>query len=132
MGQHDAMSWEVLGPSFCYVEHLAAESLLLDETMKNFIEQLDNEERRQLINAVFTLLEEAEIRTVDDFYNSKWKKIQELVKAQSKLPEETQKIFSKALRSLWNSGNDTIRRSVKQAMREHRGEAQEPLLGKKE
>ncbi len=132
VGQHDAMSWEVLGPSFCYVEHLAAESLLLDETMKNFIEQLDNEERRQLINAVFTLLEEAEIRTVDDFYNSKWKKIQELVKAQSKLPEETQKIFSKALRSLWNSGNDTIRRSVKQAMREHRGEAQEPLLGKKE
>ena len=32
--QHDAMSWEVLGTSFVYVREVAAQSLMLDETMK--------------------------------------------------------------------------------------------------
>ena len=33
--QHDAMSWEVLGTSFVYVREVAAQSLMLDETMRN-------------------------------------------------------------------------------------------------
>lgn len=33
--QHDAMSWEVLGSHFVYVEEVAPQSILLDETMKN-------------------------------------------------------------------------------------------------
>lgn len=127
VGQHDAMSWEVLGTSFCYVEHLAAESILLDETMKKFIEQLNNQERELLINAVFSLLEEAQIKTVDDFYNSKWKKLQELLRAETRLPEEAQKVFAKAIRSFWKSGNETLRHTVKQVVKERREEVDRKL-----
>lgn len=120
--QHDAMSWEVLGTSFVYVDHVAAQSIVLDETMKSWLYQLDDEEREQIVDTVFSMLEEADIRTVDDFYNSKWKKVQELMKAKSKLPAETQKLFSKALKLLWNEGNRTVRKTVKAAMQERREE----------
>lgn len=101
--QHDAMSWEVLGASFVYVEGIAAQSILLDETLKNWLEQLTNQEREQIVDTVFEMLEEADIHTVDDFYHSTWKKIQELLRAKSRLSEETQKTFYKAMKLLWSS-----------------------------
>lgn len=116
--QHDATSWEVLGKSFVYVEHVAAESVMLDETMKAWIYQLDGKEREQIVEMIFSMLDEANIKTVDDFYRSKWKAVQELMKAKSKLPAETQKLFSKAIKLLWTEGNKTVRKSVKKAMQE--------------
>ena len=45
IGQHDAMSWEVLGTQFVYAGHLAEQSILLDQTMKAWLGQLTREER---------------------------------------------------------------------------------------
>lgn len=132
--QHDATSWEVLGKSFVYVEHVAAESVMLDETMKAWIYQLDGKEREQIVEMIFSMLDEANIKTVDDFYRSKWKAVQELMKAKSKLPAETQKLFSKALKLLWTEGNKTVRKSVKKAMQErleeHSGSSSPQFLKK--
>ena len=116
--QHDAMSWEVLGKRFVYVENVAPQSVLLDETMKNWIFQLTKEQREEIVDTVFSMLEEANIRTVDDFYKSKWKAVQELMKATSRLSPETGELFSRALRLLWKAGNDTMKKSVKQAVLE--------------
>lgn len=120
--QHDTTSWEVLGTSFVYASQVAVQSIMVDKTMKAWLYQLDGEEREAIVDTVFSMLEEANIQTVDDFYNSKWKKVQELLKAKSKLPEETQKLFSKALKLLWSEGNKTVRKTMKQAMQEHREE----------
>lgn len=114
--QHDAMSWEVMGVDFDYVEQVAAQSLILDEAMKAWLYQLDGEERQQIVDTVFGMLEDANIKTVDDFYNSKWKKVQELMKAKNRLPEEKQKVFAKALKLLWKTGNATVKKNVRQAM----------------
>lgn len=121
--QHDAMSWEVLGSHFVYVEEVAPQSILLDETMKKWIFQLTKEQREEIVDTVFSMLDDAKIYTVDDFYNSKWKKVQELMKAKSKLSPETQELFSKALRMLWKTGNQTVKKSVKQAVLEKVEEA---------
>ena len=118
--QHDAMSWEVLGTSFVYVREVAAQSLMLDETMKAWIYQLNGEEREQIVDTVFGMLEAADIKTVDDFYHSKWKAVQELMKAKSRLPEKSQKVFAKALKLLWSEGNKTVRKTVKQVVGEKR------------
>lgn len=123
--QHDAMSWEVLGTSFVYVKEVAAQSIILDETMKTWLYQLDGEEREQIVETVFGMLEEANIKTVDDFYHSKWKKVQELMKAKSRLPAERQKLFSKALKLLWSAGNKTMKKTVKQVVAEKREAKQE-------
>ena len=121
--QHDAMSWEVLGNHFVYVEEVAPQSILLDKTMKKWIFQLTKEQREEIVDTVFSMLDDAEIYTVDDFYHSKWKKVQELMKAKSKLSPETQELFSKALHMLWDTGNQTVKKSVKQAVLEKVEEA---------
>ena len=115
--QHDAMSWEVLGRSFVHVDQVAAQSLLLDETMKSWIYQLDGEERAQIVETAFDMIEKVGIRTVDDFYHSKWKKIQELMKETSKLSPERQKLFSRALKLLWTEGNKAMKETVKQTVK---------------
>ena len=66
------------------------------------------------MDTVFSMLEAADIRTVDDFYRSKWKKVQELLKATNRLPEETQQLLAKAVKLLWTEGNKTVRRAVKE------------------
>lgn len=118
LSQHDAMSWEVLGNSFVYAEQMAAQSILLDKTMKAWLYQLDEEERKQIVETVFGMLEEAQIKTVDEFYHSRWKAVQELMKAKSKLPAETQKVFTKALKLLWSEGNKAMKEQMKQAVAE--------------
>lgn len=110
--QHDATSWEVLGNSFVYAKDIAAQSILLDATLKAWIYQLDGVEREQIVGTIFGMLEEANIKTVDDFYRSRWKAVQELMKAKSKLPVETQKLLSKAMKLLWTEGNNTVKKSL--------------------
>ena len=130
IGQHDAMSWEVLGTHFVYVDAVAPQSVLLDETMKNWIYQLTKEQREEIVDTVFSMLEDADIRTVDDFYHSKWKAIQELFKAKSKLSPETEKLFARALKLLWKSGNDIMKESVKKAVREKIEQTEERSMEK--
>lgn len=120
IGQHDAMSWEILGTNFIHGDAVAPQSVLLDETMKTWLRQLDKEQREQIVDTVFTMLEEANIRTVDDFYHIKWKSVQEILKAKSELPPETQKLFTRALKLLWKTGNDALKKNVKQTMLEKR------------
>lgn len=110
--QHDAMSWEVLGTSFVYVEQLARRSVLWDETMKAWLQGLDDIEREEIVAAAFQVLEEAGIHTIDEFYKSKWKVLQDLLKAKSRLSEETNQAFSKALKLLWSEGNKTVKKTV--------------------
>ncbi len=112
--QHDALSWEVLGARFIRTAHVAAESVLLDETMKSWIYQLSGDEREQIVETIFSMLEDAGIKTVDDFYGSPWKMMQELLKARSRLSGESQKLLSRALKLLWNEGNRALRRAVKE------------------
>lgn len=125
--QHDAMSWEVCGTSFVYVERIAQQSILWDETMKSWLSQLSTAEQEEIVETIFAVLDEADIRTIDDFCQSKWKVVQDLVKAKSRLPEETMQVFSKALKLLWSEGNKTMKKTVRHVMKEKRKGIKEQL-----
>lgn len=119
VGQHDAMSWEVLGTTFVYTDRVAEQSLLLDETMKTWLVALDASQREVIVDAVFEILEELNIRTVDDLARIKFKDIQEAVKIKKALPEETQKLLSEAVKLLWKTGNRTVKQYVKEKIEAH-------------
>lgn len=112
IGQHDAMSWEVLGTKFLYGDAIAPQSIFWDETMKSWLRHLNRQQREELVNAVFRLLEEVNIQTVDDFAKIKWKTISDLLKAKKELPAETQQLFSKAIKLLWKTGNEKVKNNM--------------------
>ena len=114
VGQHDAMSWEVLGTKFVYTDRVAEQSLLFDETMRAWIAELDMHEREEIVNAIFEILEDLNIRTVDDLARIKFKDIQEAMKLKKSLPEETQKLLAEAVKLLWKTTNQAVKQDVKE------------------
>ena len=56
--QHDPYSWEVLGPSFMPADGLSPSSLLVDETMRRWLNDMTDEEKKNFTEAVFDALEE--------------------------------------------------------------------------
>ena len=83
-----------------------------------WIFQLTKEQREEIVDTVFSMLEDAKIETVDDFYRCKWKAVQELFKAKNRLSPETAELFARALKLLWKTGNDTVKKSVREAVLE--------------
>ena len=54
--QHELYSWEVLGPGFIPVEEISDSSQFIDATLKSWFADMTNQERNQLVDAMFTLL----------------------------------------------------------------------------
>ena len=55
--QHDPYSWEVMGPSFIYLEEVTEQSKFVDRALKKWLESMTKEERSRFADAVFDTLE---------------------------------------------------------------------------
>ena len=56
--QHNPYTWEVVGPSFLPVNSLSPSSLLLNETIRRWLDEMSDDERRSFTEAIFVALEE--------------------------------------------------------------------------
>lgn len=110
--QHDVMTWEVLGNALVRVEAVAQESLLLDQTLKAWIDKMDTKQREEFVDTLFEILEEGQIETVDDLANMKWKKFIELFKLGGTLERENQEALKHALKLLLEESQKTIKNAV--------------------
>ena len=108
VGQHDAMSWEVLGNHFVYTDKVAEQSVFIDETMRTWLMELDAVQREIIVEAVFEILDELNIRTVDDFTHLKFADIQEANKLRKNLPAGTQELLSHAVKLLFKTGKNSV------------------------
>lgn len=55
--QHDAMFWKVLGGSFVYTEERNASSVFIDNTLREWIDSMSFDERKEFVDGVFSVLE---------------------------------------------------------------------------
>ena len=114
VGQHDAMSWEVLGTHFVYTDKVAEQSLFIDETMKTWLMELDATQREIIVDAVFEMLDDLNIRTVDDFTHLKFSDLQEANKLRKSLPPGTQELLGHALKLLVKTGKNAVEEYVRE------------------
>lgn len=66
--QHDYYSWEVEGPRFVPVEDISAGSRFLDGTLKNWLADMTIQERSQVVDALFGLLQVGELDSALDIF----------------------------------------------------------------
>ncbi len=105
-GQHDVMSWEVLGPQLVHLNKVNEKALILDKSLKAWIGGMDAEGRSALVDTLFGILDDAGINTVDDLANMKIPKLVELLKIHSSLDKENQEMIKESLLDfLQKSGN---------------------------
>lgn len=66
--QHDTFTWEVIGRELVQSEELTADSLFVNATIKNWLKEMDLEERNRMVEALFSLLTYGNVeRAVDIF-----------------------------------------------------------------
>lgn len=108
VGQHDAMSWEVIGTHFVYSDKVTERSIFIDETMKTWLMDIDASQREEIVNAIFVILDELNIQTVDDFTHLKLADLQEANKLRKNLPAETQELLAHAIKLLFKTGRTMV------------------------
>lgn len=81
--QHDIYSWEIDGDSFVLMETTTRFSKFVGTVIKDCLEQMDTQQKRQFINFVFGVIKISNFETVEDFCDKKFKNTITLLKAVS-------------------------------------------------
>lgn len=68
--QHDAFSWECFGSVFI-PDELSKKSITFSKTIKEFLEEISDEERKEFVEAIFDLLDKAGIKSTENVTLSK-------------------------------------------------------------
>ncbi len=89
--QHDGLSWEVLGGRFLRADVLSPRGVHNDTVVRDHISSMTREERRELVEILFRLLEATGAKTLSELHESPGKTVLAMIKAYRELPAEAQK-----------------------------------------
>ncbi len=106
--QHLAYNWEVLGCHFVEADALSKSGTLLNKALTGFISQLNDEERRQLIESFFGVLEASDADTFREINKSKRTSYPAMLRAVRHLTPDQLRLFRNALISMAKSGKDAV------------------------
>ncbi|MDD6207200.1 MAG: DUF2974 domain-containing protein [Clostridiales bacterium] len=115
--QHDALSWEVEGPDFIYVQERSKESRIVDHTIHSWIYHMEPKQREEFVDALFGILKESEVVSLNDLNESKWKKITEVLRVMGNMAPETKEILFGTVKQLFHEANQAVRDAVKECRR---------------
>ena len=110
--QHDAMSWEVLGPRFVTVESISDTSRMVNDILKNWLREITNEERENFVYTLYKILETTQARSIDDLNAEKGKIANVMLKEINGLDKETRSMLGKTIATLFKEGNQVIKTSI--------------------
>lgn len=106
--QHDGFSWEVEGTEFIHLKTVNKESVIADKTIKNFLNSISVERRREFTNALFEIISTNEYTTLTDIRDSRWKAFTGMVKTYDKLDNDLKKAVKNTIALLLNEGMRNI------------------------
>ncbi len=69
--QHDYYTWDVLGNHFIPMQEMTADSRFVNVTIKNWVADMDNQQRSELVDAMFGLLNLGEVDSALDIFQPK-------------------------------------------------------------
>ena len=101
--QHDAYSWEISGADFVYTPERTAFGRRTEAILTRFVKELSPERKRQFSEALFTILEGAELTRLDELGSGKIKLLRNLYRAYSGLSPDVREILADSLGALTES-----------------------------
>ncbi|XCP84803.1 DUF2974 domain-containing protein [Roseburia hominis] len=103
--QHDGFTWQVLGPDFIYKKALNKRAALFNETLDNWLHNLEEEERNALISDFFSVMEVTGASTLTELQDGGLRNIRLMLRQIEQLNPETRERVDeliKALVSAWH------------------------------
>lgn len=112
MMQHDAMSWEIIGTHFVYLEEVTRRSQILNHTLKGWINSLEEKEREQFIQALFSILEATGAKTISDLTTARLKKASIALKSYNAMEDLTKEMLRQTIKLLTHEYYKVVRGSL--------------------
>lgn len=110
--QHDAMSWEVLGPNFVTVKSVSDTSRMVNDILKNWLRETSNEERATFVDTLYKILEASQAKNLDDLNAEKGRIANVMLKEIGGLSKETKTMLGKTISALFKEGNQVIKNNI--------------------
>lgn len=86
--QHDPITWRVLRTEFVSIPERKEDSEMVARTMQGWIYSLSPKERKSFVDTMFNIIQEADIRTLNDFGENQWRlKLWQMQKRMKKNPD---------------------------------------------
>lgn len=98
--QHEGLTWKICGTEFELAEEIDKFSRHLNVTLKQWLAKIGPEERREFVNTVFNVLEQAGIENIADLSDIDVKKAGVLIKTATKVPQEQRELVGKLVKML--------------------------------
>jgi Protein of unknown function (DUF2974). len=101
--QHNGPCWEVLGSRLVRGAGIVKSTLIFDESLSTWLDELDNEQRLKFIDALFSVFEKSNLKTFDDIGSNKIKALLGIVHAAREMDSQTSGMLVKALFGLFKA-----------------------------
>lgn len=98
--QHDGLSWEVLGPSFVHCEKVSNFAVGMDMSIRNWLAEIEDGRRDQIINDLFSVLEATEAVTLTELQDGGIKNIRTIVKEIDAMDSDSKGALQDLLREM--------------------------------
>ncbi len=92
--QHNGLSWEVMGGSFVHTDSVSEQSKRIDRTIKEWLSEKSNEERQQILDTLYEILDSIGAKTLTDLSAEKLK----IIKAWNTLDTESRTYIKRCVR----------------------------------
>ncbi|MCL2208861.1 MAG: DUF2974 domain-containing protein [Treponema sp.] len=93
--QHSLFSWEVTHNDFIHVDNVTPGSRFVDKTLRHWIDNLDSGDREKVIEALYTILSTADIKSIHDIENNFFPSMGKIIKSLGNIDEHTRKLMKK-------------------------------------
>ena len=111
--QHDAFSWEVLGPQFVYEDGLSDTSLAFNKAMRTWLDHVDLEEREEFVDALFDILKSTGVKSVSGLSHDKLSKAMSMIKSYIHMQPETQTHLKKVIEIFFEENQSLFKQKIK-------------------
>lgn len=106
--QHDVYSWNIDDDRFVYMDDLTKQSDFVDNTITKWIEVVDSEQRKQIIDVIFDILYRSDYTNFYQLTENWIDSARYLTQKYHNLDEETKKIILNTFKELLRSARSNI------------------------
>ena len=104
--QHDGFSWEVKRNRFVRTERSDA-GALIEEALRDWLEQMDDETRKSFIDTIFLLIESTGKESFSSIGGDKWNSVESIIAAARSMPKERMQQLQQLFRQLRQTSGQT-------------------------
>jgi len=112
--QHSLYSWEVTHNDLIYADDITQGSRFLKKTIREWISSLDYEHRERFIEAIYTILNKSELKSIHEIEGSWLISTGKIIKSLGYIDEPTKRIIQKTIIELFRSASRNIDTLFKQ------------------